>query len=337
MPPIVTTVLEAALLAQMLYVTIILYKRYKRSEEKTDLLLLGASIAANLIYPILLIPFIVEVILTPRLENLYNAGYYFVGLLVYSLLIYSFQRVEKREQILENTVEEQTNELINIKERVNEQQLEYFERMLEAADQMIHVIRHDLTKPFRVIDDGLMQLHLYPDDPANIEEMDKAVSKLGTAINALTGYADYGVTRKTLTDLNELVDNVITSANIPKGIDIIVEKSEEFIAVQVDSSKLSQALNHLVDNAVESINEQGKIWISISTDAELFTLSICDNGEPIPRTDHNRVFTPFYTTKENGMGLGLVYVKDIVESHNGEISFTSNEAQTCFTMVIPKR
>jgi len=219
---------------------------------------------------------------------------------------------------------------------MNAQQLEHFERMLEAADQMIHVIRHDLMKPFKVIDDGLMQLHLYPDNPDNLEEMDKAVSKLGTAISALSGYADYGEIRKTLTDLNQLVDNVIKSASIPEEIDVMIEKSEEFIAVQVDSSKLSQTLNHLLHNAVESIKKQGKIWISISTDTENFTLSICDNGERIPRKDHKRVFTPFYTTKENGMGLGLVYVRDIVESHDGEISFTSNEAKTCFTIRMPK-
>ena len=337
MSSLVTTILEIILVGQLFFAVLLLYRRYLRTRKKVDLALLAGAIVSFLLYPVLLVPYIIPVTLSEKQLELYNAGYYLVGLLILSLLLYAFYRVEKSEKMLEKQVNRQKNELIDVKGQLQKNQLDHFEKMLEAADRMINITRHDLLEPFRTIDDGLMRLHLYPDDKVTYLEMDKAVSQLGASIDALTRYADYGEIQKNLTDLNELIENILDSANIPPGINVIFESSEGFIAVQVDSSKLGQAIKHLLDNAVESIEGTGTIWVSLSKKEFLVSITICDDGHGIPIEDQKKIFTPFYTTKEDGMGLGLLYVKDIVESHGGEVSFTSNDEETCFTVTIPEK
>ncbi len=337
MSSLVTTILEIILVGQLFFAVFLLYRRYLRTRKRIDLALLAAAIVSFLLYPVLLIPFIKPVTLSENQLELYNAGYYLVGLLILSLLLYAFYRVEESEKMLEKQVNRQKNELIDVKKQLQKNQLDHFEKMLEAADRMINITRHDLKEPFRTIDDGLMKLHLYPEDKVTYHEMDKAVSELGASIDALTRYADYGEIQKNLTDLNELIENTLESANIPSGINVIFESSDDFIAVQVDSSKLGQAIKHLLDNAVESIEETGDIWVYISKNKLDVNITICDNGQSIPEEDQKKIFTPFYTTKEDGMGLGLLYVKDIVESHRGRVSFTSNNEKTCFAVTIPEK
>jgi len=99
-----------------------------------------------------------------------------------------------------------------------------------------------------------------------------------------------------------------------------------------DPDQIKRVFSNLVDNAVtaavaESGQEAPKISLSSKYDAELKTLRIvvADNGPGIPASDRQRVFEPYYSTKESGTGLGLAIVKRIIEDHNGFIRALANE------------
>ena len=96
-----------------------------------------------------------------------------------------------------------------------------------------------------------------------------------------------------------------------------------------DPDQIRRVLLNLIDNAVAASQKENEPKIKVQTkfelDLRIARLSVMYNGEGIPAADRQRVFEPYYSTKESGTGLGLAIVKRIVEDHNGFIRATSNE------------
>jgi two-component system sensor histidine kinase HydH len=109
---------------------------------------------------------------------------------------------------------------------------------------------------------------------------------------------------------------------------------------RVDRDRLSQAILNLMLNALESMEDGGKIRIGLKREGEggkeFLKVSISDTGRGIPREDLGKVFDPFFSTKRKGTGLGLAIVHQIVESHRGEITVDSREGEgTTFQITLP--
>jgi signal transduction histidine kinase len=103
-----------------------------------------------------------------------------------------------------------------------------------------------------------------------------------------------------------------------------------------DSVRLSQAVRNLIRNAVEAMPEGGRLTVSVSKSAKGVRLSIADEGEGMTEEQLGRLFTPFYTTKPHGTGLGLCNVKKTVEAHRGSMDVKSKRGKgTTVTMVFP--
>ncbi len=96
-----------------------------------------------------------------------------------------------------------------------------------------------------------------------------------------------------------------------------------------DPDQIRRVLVNLIDNAVSASQKEIQPKIKLQTryenDLRIARLIVIDNGEGIPSQDRQRIFEPYYSTKESGTGLGLAIVKRIVEDHNGFIRATSNE------------
>jgi signal transduction histidine kinase len=95
---------------------------------------------------------------------------------------------------------------------------------------------------------------------------------------------------------------------------------------------------NLIKNAIQSIpeNRTGKVGISLVHNVEMVRISITDNGKGIPEDLQNKLFTPSFTTKSSGMGLGLSIVKSIIESFDGNITFiTKVNIGTTFIIELP--
>jgi len=105
-----------------------------------------------------------------------------------------------------------------------------------------------------------------------------------------------------------------------------------------NAGQLNQVFMNILMNAVQAIEDHGEIKIKTWYDAGKINISISDTGSGIPEDKINRIFEPFYTTKEVGMGtgLGLSIVYDIVHKHNGDIKVDSSlGAGTTFTIKLP--
>jgi two-component system sporulation sensor kinase A len=101
---------------------------------------------------------------------------------------------------------------------------------------------------------------------------------------------------------------------------------------------LKVALAHLVRNAVEATRPGGSLLIRTTLDGKFAVLIIQDTGRGMPQDVVEKVFVPFYTTKIGGTGLGMVFVRQIVDEHRGVITLTSKVGYgTTVTIRLPLR
>jgi signal transduction histidine kinase len=103
--------------------------------------------------------------------------------------------------------------------------------------------------------------------------------------------------------------------------------------VQADSQQLTQALLNVAKNALEAIGTGGgNVWVTTTT--QPLTLSIANDGAPLSPEVSQQLFTPFFSTKAGGQGIGLTLVRDILVAHG--ISFrleTEGDGRTVFELV----
>ncbi len=136
--------------------------------------------------------------------------------------------------------------------------------------------------------------------------------------------------------VSNLIGDVLARITVPEKIKIDVDVPRD-LCVHADYELLFAAVANLLRNAVESIENKGTISIQAGEDNGNVYVAIRDSGIGIETLDLETIFNPFYSKKDQGMGLGLAYVKKIVEMHGGKIEVQSEPGQgTEFTLWLPK-
>lgn len=122
------------------------------------------------------------------------------------------------------------------------------------------------------------------------------------------------------------------------GVCIVEEPSDFSPMILMDVRKMEQALLNIFRNAMESITGKGSITVSVERSGKnRASVKVRDTGPGIPPEDTARVFDPFYTTKKNGVGIGLCIAHQIVLAHGGEILVHSNPGRgTTFEILLPE-
>jgi two-component system sensor kinase FixL len=137
----------------------------------------------------------------------------------------------------------------------------------------------------------------------------------------------------------DLIDDVVTIQQplcASLGIEIERCLEADLPPINADADKLKQAILNLLKNSMEAMPGGGKITIAASATADLLTIKVADTGAGIsPKID---IFQPFATTKNQGTGLGLVIVRQIVTAHHGTISYSSEPGKgTVFIISLPRK
>ena len=151
-------------------------------------------------------------------------------------------------------------------------------------------------------------------------------------------FANIGNSKNQLFDINHLLENVITLYSTNDEIDIDADLYPFEILVKADKTQINRLFTNLLQNAVQSVPDFRSTLISIRSELvdNKVVISIKDNGNGIPESMHKKIFTPNFTTKTSGTGLGLAMCKGIVEKLNGRIWFETKETEwTCFFVEIP--
>ena len=144
-------------------------------------------------------------------------------------------------------------------------------------------------------------------------------------------------------NLNEIINDLLFMYNktcSDKNIELKVRLSSDMPVIQIDPSKIRQALINILTNAVHAMSDGGILTIESSMKEKdgmpYAFISIEDTGAGIPEEVRKSIFEPFFTTKIQGLGLGLTLTKAIVDAHGGKIAVESMEGRgTTFTIILP--
>jgi len=114
------------------------------------------------------------------------------------------------------------------------------------------------------------------------------------------------------------------------------QEVEPELEIDVDPEQVKRALFNLMKNAVQAMRQGGDLWVRAERENGQVIIEVEDSGPGIGREEQERLFEPFYTTKEKGSGLGLAIVHQTVEKNRGWVRVQSRQGQgTSFSMVLP--
>jgi two-component system nitrogen regulation sensor histidine kinase NtrY len=208
----------------------------------------------------------------------------------------------------------------------------------EMARQVAHEIKNPLT-PMKLSIQHLQRIL----DPQTHPIVAKVTSTLLTQIDSLTAiansfsqFATMPLENKAPICLQTIIRDVYHLYAQDEKITITIELPDKEIWTLGDKNQMIRILVNLIKNAMQAIQTDGKIHISLTQISSCALLTIADNGSGIPEEVKSKIFEPNFSTKTSGMGLGLAITKRTVESMGGAISFESEAGKgTTFTITLP--
>jgi signal transduction histidine kinase len=177
----------------------------------------------------------------------------------------------------------------------------------------------------------------YPDDEL-IPELDKDVKRLELIADRFSKIGS--LPEPVDASMNEVLDHVVGYMNrrTSKKVEIVRRFPDHEIIVKMNASLFEWVIENLCKNAVDAMEGKGRIELSLFDEGRLVAIEVTDNGKGIPKKDVKNVFTPGFTTKKRGWGLGLSLARRIVEDyHKGRIFVKSSEVGVGTTFRIEMR
>ena len=248
------------------------------------------------------------------------------------------QEIKKYADELELRVDERTAEVIETHKRLVAQ--ERIAALGRAAAQVTHEVKNPLA--------GLLlySLHLKEKSSNFSESQTYLVDKIVDTIRHLNGRVEQilGFARPVSLalyseDLNQIVTDILEllrpqlEAN---QVEVRLSIGEQATYAMLDGTSMRGALMNLMLNAIEAMPDGGILSIAVNRSDEMLRLEIADTGHGISEDEAKKIFEPFYTTKEQGLGLGMPYTKKIIDQHGGTMSLSSQPGKgTTISIILP--
>jgi signal transduction histidine kinase len=237
------------------------------------------------------------------------------------------------EQLRESRVE------IEHLHRTQMSRAEHLATLGELATGLAHEIRNPLAGIAGVIE--IIGRDLPSTSPARsvVKDVRQEIARINQIVTDLLQTARPHPPKVRKSDLNTTVEHAVMLGRqqaLTKSIEIKLQKDPSLPEIEHDSDQIHQVLLNLLINALQAVDHDGKILVSVKAHGNLAVLEVADNGRGIPPEQLPHIFRPFFTTKGNGTGLGLSLARRIVEDHQGRIDVTSMVGKgTTFTIVLP--
>jgi two-component system nitrogen regulation sensor histidine kinase NtrY len=223
------------------------------------------------------------------------------------------------------------------------QQVQRMEAWREVARRIAHEIKNPLT-PIQLSAERLRKRYaaMLDDDGAILDNCTSTiiqqVDELKHLVNEFSQFARLPSAQLLPNDLNEIVNEALfLFKEGHNGVDFQFSGGP-IPRVELDREQIKRVLLNLLDNAVAAVEENGEIKLSTAYDPRrgMVRLEIADNGCGLAADIRAKIFEPYFSTKENGTGLGLTIVSQIIEDHRGYIRALPNHPRgTRFTIELP--
>ncbi|WP_456463754.1 sensor histidine kinase [Lutibacter sp.] len=197
---------------------------------------------------------------------------------------------------------------------------------------------HQIGTPLSSLLGWIEILRLENTDENTIKEIENDVHRLNIIAERFSKIGSI----PTLEKLN-IVEATFNSFNYlklrsSKQVEFNFESSEKEILANINLQLYSWVIENLIKNAIDAMEGKGKIVLAITENTKSVNIAITDNGKGIPKSLQQKIFSPGFTTKKRGWGLGLSLAKRIIEDyHNGKISVSKSEINKGTTFVITLR
>jgi len=218
-----------------------------------------------------------------------------------------------------------------------QEQIELRER-LTALGEMSAGIAHELRNPMAVITGylNLLSKKTPPADQKIIRDVVAEINGMNRIIDDLLTFARPTSPNRVHVNIKEMLEGCLSNVLQAKGVDsrITTDLKLDDIETSVDEGLMRQAFSNLLQNAIEAMPDGGAITIEAHGGKKL-TIAVRDTGVGIPEDKLKKIFLPFFTTKDKGVGLGLALAHKIILSHGGRIEVESTEGKgTVFTVTL---
>ncbi|HET7825407.1 MAG TPA: HAMP domain-containing sensor histidine kinase, partial [Anaeromyxobacter sp.] len=164
------------------------------------------------------------------------------------------------------------------------------------------------------------------------------IGTLQRLVDEFSGFAKLPEVTPEPAELGEFVDEFLrTSPQVAESADVEVVKASPRTPVALDRTLMRRVLANLCANAIDAVRPaRARIHLGVARTPDHAVLTVADEGPGIDRAQRERVFDPYFTTKQGGTGLGLAIVKKIVLQHGGEIQVGDRPGGgASFTLVLP--
>ena len=252
---------------------------------------------------------------------------------------------KRNMSIAEKTIEQMHSEVQRLEKEMTKKE------KLAAIGDLAACVAHEIRNPLSSIKGYATYFaNSFPKDSADYKAaniMIQEVERINRVVGELMGVSSPTNIQKLPVPVDGVIDSCLTMLHSDaKQLNITFNVVGRGKVIEMDPDRIKQAILNICLNAIEAIrddqanNLQKKyhIIISVLENEKDFVISIKDNGPGIEKDVLRRIFDPYFTTKREGTGLGLINVCKILEAHGGSIEVESEKGQgTLFKLYLPKR
>ena len=237
-----------------------------------------------------------------------------------------------------------TEERVSMEERLESERIDSIVRLAAGVAHELGNPLNSLTIHLQLIERKLKKLAKQPDSTKLTESLQVCQGEVERLDGIITHFLK--AIRPQKLELNELdllglVEDVlrVQEAELSnRELEVKVEVSDDLPIILGDRDQIKQAFFNLIKNAMEAMQPSGSLRILARCDDDYVYLQFVDNGSGISEEDLSKVFQAYYTTKEEGHGLGMMIVERIMREHGGHINIESRkEAGTAITLQFPQQ
>ena len=258
--------------------------------------------------------------------------------------------LKKNEKIYLNNATKEIDSLVNSYNKMIDDLEDSAERLAktereqawqEMAKQVAHEIKNPLT-PMRLTVQSFQKNSGFKSEDEKLKLNDFCevlIEQIDTMSNVATSFSDFATLPKTQLEKTDIVEATKKVVEIFEQNNITLETSDENIFVKLDKEQWIRVMTNLIKNSIQSIphDRESNIQVKIIESTKKVKIIVSDNGLGVSNKNREKIFEPKFTTKSDGMGLGLGIVRSIINSHRGKISYKSkNNKGTDFTISLPK-
>ena len=245
------------------------------------------------------------------------------------------RKLQEYTEHLEEMVDERTRELKKSQDRLIKSE------RLAAIGELATMVGHDLRNPLASLQNAsyYLKMKLGASKDEKMKKMFEIIDKeIKYANNIIKDLLDFSRVKKPAlkkVDLISSIQDAIAQLKFPENV-TLTTKFSEVPAIEADPDQLRRIFQNITLNGAQAMPDGGELTVSTRKNGNFVEAAFTDTGVGIPAKNMEKLFTPLFTTKAQGVGLGLSICKNIVELHNGRIEVKSKVGKgTTFTVKLP--